>query len=107
MVGVGIAWSSILSMPYAILSGAIPPHRMGVYMGVFNAFIVLPEIFAAVAFGRLIRLFFGADNPNAPLYVVMAGGAFMLVAAICVTFVRDVTTEPVRKNPSKPLEKVT
>ncbi len=107
MVGVGIAWSSILSMPYAILSGAIPPQRMGVYMGVFNAFIVLPEIFAAVAFGRLIRLFFGPDNPSAPLYVVMAGGVFMLIAALSVSFVRDVATQPARKNPSPPLERVT
>jgi maltose/moltooligosaccharide transporter len=93
-------------MPYAILAGAIPPHRIGVYMGVFNAFIVLPEIFAAVAFGRLIRLFFGPDNPNAPLYVVMAGGFFMLVAALCVTFVRDVAMEPQRHEPVQPLERV-
>ena len=55
MVGVGIAWASILSMPYAILSGALPAARMGVYMGVFNFFIVIPEIVAALGFGRLIR----------------------------------------------------
>ena len=106
MVGVGIAWASILSMPYAILSGAIPRTRIGVYMGVFNAFIVLPEIFAAVAFGRLIRAFFGVDNPNAPLYVVMAGGAFLLIAAFCVSFVRDVATEHVRESTAEPLETV-
>ncbi|HYE15816.1 MAG TPA: MFS transporter, partial [Pyrinomonadaceae bacterium] len=51
MVGVGIAWASILSMPYAILSGALPPTRMGVYMGVFNFFIVIPEIIASFTFG--------------------------------------------------------
>ena len=90
MVGVGIAWASILSMPYAILSTALPPHRMGVYMGVFNFFIVIPEIVAALFFGPLIRTFFGENNPNAPLYVVMLGGICMLVAAACVTFVRDV-----------------
>src|SRR2546430_13606480 len=56
MVGVGIAWASILSMPYAILSTAVPPQRMGVYMGVFNFFIVIPEIVAALGFGPLIRL---------------------------------------------------
>jgi maltose/moltooligosaccharide transporter len=90
MVGVGIAWASILSMPYAILSTALPPARMGVYMGVFNFFIVIPEIVAAVAFGPLIRALFGADNPNAPMYVVMLGGGCLIVAAVCMTFVKDV-----------------
>jgi maltose/moltooligosaccharide transporter len=89
MVGVGIAWASILSMPYAILSTALPPSRMGVYMGIFNFFIVIPEIVASVAFGPMIRALFGADNPNAPLYVVMLGGVCLLVAAVCVAFVRD------------------
>jgi maltose/moltooligosaccharide transporter len=90
MIGVGIAWASILSMPYAILSTALPPHRMGVYMGVFNFFIVIPEIVASLAFGPLIRAAFGENNPNAPLYVVMLGGLSLLTAAVCVAFVRDV-----------------
>ena len=90
MVGVGIAWASILSMPYAILAGALPPARMGVYMGIFNFFIVIPEIVASFTFGPAIRALFGQDNPNAPLYVVMAGGAFMLIAAALVVRVRDV-----------------
>ncbi|HEV3052350.1 MAG TPA: MFS transporter [Longimicrobium sp.] len=89
MVGVGIAWASILSMPFAILAGALPPHRMGVYMGVFNFFIVIPEILAALFFGDIIRGVFGADNPNASLYMVMIGGASMLVAAALVTIVDD------------------
>jgi maltose/moltooligosaccharide transporter len=93
MVGVGIAWASILSMPYAILAGALPPARMGVYMGIFNFFIVIPEIVASFTFGPVIRALFGRDNPNAPLYVVMAGGAFMLLAAACVSFVRDVADD--------------
>src|SRR2546430_11012494 len=83
MVGVGIAWASILSMPYAILSTAVPPERMGVYMGVFNFFIVIPEIVAAIGFGPLIRLVFGEGNPNAPLDVVMLGGVCLLTAAAC------------------------
>jgi maltose/moltooligosaccharide transporter len=90
MVGVGIAWASILSMPFAILSGALPAHRMGVYMGVFNFFIVIPEILAALLFGRIIRTFFGADNPNASLYMVMIGGVSLLVAAALVMIVDDV-----------------
>ena len=57
---------------------------MGVYMGIFNFFIVIPEIVASVAFGPLIRLAFGQDNPNAPLYVVMMGGVCLLIAAACV-----------------------
>jgi maltose/moltooligosaccharide transporter len=77
MVGVGIAWASILSMPYAILSGALPPERMGVYMGVFNFFIVIPEITAALTFQPLVKHVFN----NNPLYVVMLGGVCLLVAA--------------------------
>src|SRR5437868_6336204 len=92
MIGVGIAWASILSMPYAILSTALPPQRMGVYMGIFNFFIVIPEIIASVAFGPMIRTLFGETNPNAPLYVVMMGGACLITAAVCVSFVRDVGT---------------
>ncbi len=89
MVGVGIAWASILSMPYAILSGALPAARMGVYMGVFNFFIVIPEILAAIGFKHLIRLLFGADNPGTPLYMVMIGGGCLLLAAALVARVHD------------------
>jgi maltose/moltooligosaccharide transporter len=96
MVGVGIAWASILSMPYAILSGALPAARMGVYMGVFNFFIVIPEIIASTTFGRIIRAIFGENSTVAPLYVVMAGGGFLIVAAIaCLLLVRDVADQDV------------
>ena len=95
MVGVGIAWASILSMPYAILSTALPASRMGVYMGVFNFFIVIPEIVASLAFGPLIRLAFGESNPDAPLYVVMAGGLCLATAAACVALVDDVGSRDV------------
>lgn len=90
MVGVGIAWASILSMPYAILSSALPEGRMGVYMGIFNFFIVIPEIVASLGFGPMTRLLFGVDNPNAPLYVVMLGGLCLLAASASVAFVDDV-----------------
>jgi maltose/moltooligosaccharide transporter len=89
MVGVGIAWASILSMPYAILSGALPAARMGVYMGIFNFFIVIPEIIASFLFGPIIRAIFGPDNPRSPMFVVMAGGVFLLLAAASVFFVQD------------------
>ncbi len=95
MVGVGVAWASILSMPYAILSGALPAARMGVYMGIFNFFIVIPEIIASIFFGRIIRAIFGENSTAAPLYMVIAGGVFMLIAAALVTIVRDVADEDV------------
>jgi maltose/moltooligosaccharide transporter len=76
----GIAWASILSMPYAILAGALPAERMGVYMGIFNFFIVLPEILAALTFGPLVKNFLGGNL----VYAVMAGGVFMLLAALLV-----------------------
>jgi maltose/moltooligosaccharide transporter len=94
MVGVGIAWASILAMPYAILSNAIPAARMGVYMGLFNAFIVLPQILASVGFGPAIRIILGPGNPNTPLYVVMFGGLSLLAAAVSVAFVDDVEALP-------------
>jgi maltose/moltooligosaccharide transporter len=79
----GIAWASILSMPYAMLAGALPPHRMGVYMGIFNFFIVLPEIIAALTFGPIVKNFLGGNL----VYAVMAGGIFMLLAAVLTFFV--------------------
>jgi maltose/moltooligosaccharide transporter len=80
----GVAWASILSMPYAILSSALPPQRMGVYMGIFNFFIVLPEIIAALTFGPLVKNFLGGNLVHA----VMAGGVFMLIAALLTQWVK-------------------
>jgi len=92
MIGVGIAWASILSMPYAILSGSLPAARMGVYMGIFNFFIVIPEITQALTFGCSIRRLFGENNPNSPLYMVVFGGICLLLAALLVTRVQDVAS---------------
>jgi maltose/moltooligosaccharide transporter len=79
----GIAWASILSMPYAMLAGALPAERMGVYMGIFNFFIVLPEIIAALTFGPAVKNLLGGNL----VYAVMAGGVFMFIAAIITLFV--------------------
>jgi maltose/moltooligosaccharide transporter len=79
----GIAWASILSMPYAMLAGALPPQRMGVYMGIFNFFIVLPEIIAALTFGPLVKNYLGGNL----VYAVMAGGVFMGLAAFLTLLV--------------------
>jgi len=83
----GVAWASILSMPYAILAGTLPPERMGVYMGIFNFFIVLPEIIAALTFGPLVKNCLGGNL----VYAVMAGGVFMLIADALAQFVDEPT----------------
>jgi len=92
MVGVGIAWASILSMPYAILTGSLPTRKMGVYMGIFNFFIVIPQILAASILGFLMRHFFNDDA----IWALVAGGISMFIAAITVFFVDDVDS-PKRK----------
>jgi len=80
MVGVGIAWASILSMPYALLSASLPPERTGVYMGIFNFFIVIPEIVASLVFGWVMTHLL--DNNR--LAAVLVGGAFLVIAALLV-----------------------
>lgn len=89
MLGIGLAWGSILAMPYAILSGAIPASKMGVYMGLFNFFIVIPQIVAASILGTLLRNFFGGE----PIYALIAGGVTMGVAALMMLFVNDKAAE--------------
>ena len=88
MVGVGIAWASTLSMPYAVLASSIPPRRTGVYMGIFNFFVVTPEILTALFFGWImIHLLH-----NNRMYAVVAGGACMLLAAALMQRVEDPQT---------------
>lgn len=85
MFGVGIAWASILSMPYAILTGSLPAAKMGYYMGVFNFFIVIPQIVAATILGFLLTAFFQGD----PIYAMIIGGVSFLVAAGLTLLVKD------------------
>jgi maltose/moltooligosaccharide transporter len=85
MAGVGIAWASILSMPYAILAGSLPTDRTGTYMGIFNFFIVIPEIVAALFFGPVMLHLLDNDRMAA----VVAGGGFMILAALLTQRVRD------------------
>jgi maltose/moltooligosaccharide transporter len=97
MAGVGIAWASILSMPYAVLVGSLPPEKVGVYMGIFNFFIVLPEIIAGALFNRVVNFL----SPRLPatidvrLAVVMIGGAALILAALLMLRVQD-PTDPKR-----------
>ena len=86
MIGVGIAWASILSMPYAILAGSISPMKMGVYMGIFNFFIVIPQIINALIGGPLVKY---AYNDNA-IFALVTSGVSFLIAAILVVKVKDV-----------------
>ncbi|MEW6982355.1 MFS transporter [Colwelliaceae bacterium 6471] len=76
MIGVGFAWASILGVPYALLSNALPAQKMGMYMGIFNYFIVLPQILAASILGFLITKVFA----NQPIYALVVGGCSMLIA---------------------------
>ena len=85
MVGVGFAWASILSLPYALLSDSVPARKMGVYMGIFNFFIVIPQLVAASLLGFLLRTFFG----NAPLDALVIGGISLIVSGLCVLRVRE------------------
>jgi maltose/moltooligosaccharide transporter len=85
MIGIGFAWASILSVPYSILAGALPGSKMGVYMGIFNFFIVLPQLVAATVLGLLLKHFFAGQ----PIWGLVLGGGSMLVAALCVFAVRD------------------
>ena len=85
MVGVGIAWASILAMPYAILTGSLPPSKLGYYMGVFNFFIVIPQIVAAALLGYIVKHFFGEQA----IYALLVGGGSLVLAAALMLRVDD------------------
>ncbi|MDH3940505.1 MAG: MFS transporter, partial [Xanthomonadales bacterium] len=89
MVGVGIAWASIVSLPYALLSDVLPTAKMGIYMGIFNFFIVIPQLIAAAVLGLLLREFFGGQA----IYGLVIGGSLMIVAGM-TTLLVDKDAEP-------------
>lgn len=89
MVGIGLAWASILAIPYAILSGALPAKKMGVYMGIFNFFIVIPQIVAASILGFMLRNYFEGEA----IFALVMGGVSMVLAAVMMLFVDDVDEE--------------
>lgn len=86
MVGVGLAWASVLAMPYAMLVGAIPAQRRGIYMGIFNFFIVLPEVLVSLGFGWVMRNVLHDDR----MMAVVLGGLFLIVAAALTPLVQVV-----------------
>ena len=85
MLGIGFAWASILSLPYALLSDCLPARKMGVYMGIFNFFIVIPQLLAASVLGVLLKWLFG----NEPIYALVIGGVSFVVAGLCVLRVAE------------------
>lgn len=85
MIGVGIAWASILAMPYAILAGSIPLKKMGIYMGLFNFFIVLPQIINAIIGGPIVKNLYGGNS----MFAIITSGVFMILAAFTLRFVKD------------------
>lgn len=89
MIGVGIAWASILSLPYVLLSGTLPAEKMGVYMGIFNFFIVIPQLVAASVLGLVLREFFDGRS----IFGLVIGGVFMILAGAATLFV-DRGAEP-------------
>jgi maltose/moltooligosaccharide transporter len=85
MAGVGIAWASILSVPYAMLSGSLPPEKMGYYMGVFNFFIVIPQIVAGTLLGFMLNKLFHGQS----IFILVSGGVSMIIAAFLTLVVDD------------------
>jgi len=85
MICVGLAWASTLTMPYAILAGALPPNKMGFYMGVFNFFIVIPQIVAAAILGFFVNHVFN----NQSIYALVVGGISMVIAGLANFIVRE------------------
>jgi maltose/moltooligosaccharide transporter len=85
MVAIGIAWASLLTMPYAILSSAVSHRKMGVYMGMFNLFLVIPQIIAAAVLGLLVRTTFGGHA----IYAIVLGGVAMVLSGFLMVFVKD------------------
>ncbi|HTU65452.1 MAG TPA: MFS transporter [Steroidobacteraceae bacterium] len=84
MVGVGFAWASIVSLPYALLADSVPSRKMGVFMGIFNIFIVIPQLIAAAALGAVVKGMLGGE----PIYALVIGGASFTIAALCSLRVR-------------------
>jgi maltose/moltooligosaccharide transporter len=94
MIGVGVAWAAILALPYAILSGTLPTKRMGVYMGLFNLTVVVPQILSGVLGGPILRRFFGGEG----IYILVLAGIIMVLGAIAVRFVDDTSDEIIDDN---------
>ena len=85
MVGVGMAWASILAMPYAILAGSIPMAKMGVYMGIFNFFITMPQIVNGIIGGSIVKYFYGGNA----IYAILMAGVFFILGAVAALRIKE------------------
>ena len=85
MVGVGLAWASILAMPYAILAGSIPPKKMGIYMGIFNLFITIPQVINGLVGGPMVKYVYG----DKAIYALVVAGIVMIIGSFAMKFVDD------------------
>ncbi len=94
-IGLGIAWASIVSLPYAILAGSVPARKMGIYMGIFNIFIVVPQLVAATLLGFLLTVFFDGS----PIYAMAIAAVSFVLAAIATLFVTDGVTAQITSEP--------
>jgi len=100
MIGVGLAWASILAMPYVILSSSIPAGKLGIYMGIFNFFITLPQIINGLFGGWIVKHLYG----NQPIYAIVLAGIFMICAAISVIYVYDPASKRIKEEIALPNE---
>lgn len=89
MLGIGFAWAAILSMPYAILSGSLPARRMGIYMGIFNLTVVIPQIISGLFGGLILKNFFHEQA----IYILVLAGIIMIIGGFAVPFVKDVSAD--------------
>lgn len=85
MIGIGVAWGSILAMPYAILAGSLPAKKMGIYMGIFNFYITLPQIFNGIVGGPIVKRLYDSQA----IYAIVFAGVALLIASVSVVFVDD------------------
>lgn len=85
MIGIGIAWASILTMPYVILSNTLPQDKLGIYMGIFNFFVVLPQLLVATVMGGIMKSFF----PGQPIWTMLIGAVVLVAGAVSMLWVRE------------------
>lgn len=87
-IGIGIAWASILAMPYAILASSLPQQKLGIYMGLFNVFIVVPQLLVATAMGTILKLYF----PTEPIWTMAVAAVVMALAALAMLRVKETSS---------------